>query len=109
VNFFIGAFYDGVYLLGMTLAETLAEGGNIRDGLSITKKMWNRTFHGKCIMTTFLYLYIDFYINYTYQPPVAGPIQVCLYLHALLFIQVLQDMCELTTMATEMRTIQFWT
>ncbi|XP_017785095.1 PREDICTED: atrial natriuretic peptide receptor 1 [Nicrophorus vespilloides] len=46
VNFVIGAFYDGVYLLGMALNETLSTGGNIRDGLAITKKMWDRDFHG---------------------------------------------------------------
>lgn len=46
VNFFIGAFYDGVYLLGMALNETLTEGGDIRDGVNITRRMWNRTFHG---------------------------------------------------------------
>ncbi|KMY95374.1 uncharacterized protein Dsimw501_GD25238, isoform B [Drosophila simulans] len=46
VNFFIGAFYDGVYLLGMALNETLTEGGDIRDGVNITRRMWNRTFEG---------------------------------------------------------------
>ncbi|XP_055376635.1 atrial natriuretic peptide receptor 1 isoform X2 [Condylostylus longicornis] len=46
VNFFIGAFYDGVYLLGMALNETLVDGDDIRDGISITKRMWNRDFHG---------------------------------------------------------------
>ncbi|CAH2042612.1 unnamed protein product, partial [Iphiclides podalirius] len=46
VNFFIGAFYDGVYLLGMALNETLTEGGDIRDGRSITRRMWGRDFHG---------------------------------------------------------------
>ncbi|ERL95785.1 hypothetical protein D910_00299, partial [Dendroctonus ponderosae] len=44
VNFVIGAFYDGVFLLGMALNETLWEGGDIRDGSDITLKMWNRTF-----------------------------------------------------------------
>lgn len=39
VNFFIGAFYDGVLLLGMALNETLTEGGDLRDGEKITKKM----------------------------------------------------------------------
>lgn len=39
VNFFIGAFYDGVLLLGMTLNETLTEGGNIHDGVALTRKM----------------------------------------------------------------------
>ncbi|XP_049309538.1 atrial natriuretic peptide receptor 1 [Bactrocera dorsalis] len=46
VNFFIGAFYDGVYLLGMAFNETLSEGGDIRDGMAITRRMWNRNFHG---------------------------------------------------------------
>ncbi|KAJ8937178.1 hypothetical protein NQ314_012015, partial [Rhamnusium bicolor] len=46
VNFVIGAFYDGVYLLGMALNETLWEGGDIRDGLNITTRMWNRDFLG---------------------------------------------------------------
>lgn len=47
MNFFIGAFYDGVYLLGMVLNETLTEGEDIRNGLAITKRMWSRDFHGK--------------------------------------------------------------
>lgn len=47
VNFFIGAFYDGVYLLGMALNETLTEGGDVRDGRNITRRMWGRDFHGK--------------------------------------------------------------
>ncbi|KFB35740.1 AGAP008691-PA-like protein [Anopheles sinensis] len=46
VNFFIGAFFDGVYLLGMALNDTLNEGGDIRDGTAITKKMWGRDFEG---------------------------------------------------------------
>ncbi|XP_060517120.1 atrial natriuretic peptide receptor 1 [Cylas formicarius] len=46
VNFVIGAFYDGVYLLGMALNETLWQGGDIRDGLGITNRMWNREFLG---------------------------------------------------------------
>ncbi|EFN64674.1 Atrial natriuretic peptide receptor A [Camponotus floridanus] len=46
VNFFVGAFYDGVYLLGIALNETLAEGGDIRDGISITRRMWDRDFIG---------------------------------------------------------------
>lgn len=49
VNFFIGAFYDGVYLLGMALNETLHQFGHdgLRDGLAITKRMWNRDFRGR--------------------------------------------------------------
>lgn len=46
VNFFIGAFYDGVILLGKALNETLTEGEDIRDGIMITKRMWNRDFTG---------------------------------------------------------------
>ncbi|CAD7076674.1 unnamed protein product [Hermetia illucens] len=46
VNFFIGAFYDGVYLLGMALNETLTDNDDIRDGHDITRRMWNRDFHG---------------------------------------------------------------
>ncbi|XP_061514003.1 receptor-type guanylate cyclase gcy-28 isoform X2 [Anopheles gambiae] len=46
VNFFIGAFFDGVYLLGMALNDTLNEGGDIRDGTAITRKMWGRDFEG---------------------------------------------------------------
>lgn len=52
VNFFIGAFYDGVYLLGMALNETLTEGGDIRDGRNITRRMWGRDFHGKFTNTS---------------------------------------------------------
>lgn len=47
VNFFIGAFYDGVVLLGMALNETLAEGGDITDGIAVTRRMWNREFEGE--------------------------------------------------------------
>lgn len=52
MNFFIGAFYDGVYLLGMVLNETISDGEDIRNGLAITKRMWSRDFHGKqlCVM-----------------------------------------------------------
>ncbi|XP_017778090.1 PREDICTED: atrial natriuretic peptide receptor 1-like, partial [Nicrophorus vespilloides] len=46
VDFAIGAFYDGIYLLGMALNETISMGGNIRDGLTITKLMWGREFNG---------------------------------------------------------------
>ncbi|KAJ9597975.1 hypothetical protein L9F63_011176, partial [Diploptera punctata] len=46
VNFFVGAFYDGVYLLGMALHETLNEGDDLHNGTAITRRMWNRNFHG---------------------------------------------------------------
>lgn len=51
VNFFVGAFYDGVHLLGMALNETLTNKQNIRDGKAITSLMWNRTFNGKNFST----------------------------------------------------------
>lgn len=35
----------------MALNETLSEGGNIRDGMAITRKMWNRDFHGMNLKT----------------------------------------------------------
>lgn len=63
VNFFIGAFYDGVYLLGMVLNETLTEGGDIddiRNGVSITKRMWGRDFHGNfygCVFLLFSFFF----------------------------------------------------
>jgi hypothetical protein len=47
VSFFVGAFFDGVYLLGMALNETLSEGGDIKNGKAITRRMWCRDFHGK--------------------------------------------------------------
>jgi len=46
INFFIGAFYDGVILLGMALNETLTEKKSILDGRSVTLRMWNRTIQG---------------------------------------------------------------
>lgn len=52
MNFFVGAFYDGVQLLGMALNETLTMGGDIKDGKAITKLMWNRSFHGKSSQRT---------------------------------------------------------
>lgn len=30
----------------MALNETLTEGEDIRDGIAITRRMWNRDFHG---------------------------------------------------------------
>ena len=46
VNFFIGAFYDGVMLLGMALNETLSANESLTDGRAVTLRMWNRTFQG---------------------------------------------------------------
>lgn len=38
--------HDSVWLYAQALNETLAENGNPYDGLSITKRMWNRTITG---------------------------------------------------------------
>lgn len=62
VNFFVGAFYDGVHLLGMALNETLTKKQNIRDGKAITSLMWNRTFNGEIIMIIIInYLTVYFF------------------------------------------------
>ncbi|XP_063953964.1 atrial natriuretic peptide receptor 3-like isoform X2 [Lytechinus pictus] len=45
-NYFASAFHDAVILYSLAVNETLAEGGDIRDGHRITRKMWNRTFDG---------------------------------------------------------------
>jgi hypothetical protein len=67
VNFFVGAFYDGVYLLGMALNETLSEGEDIHNGTAITRRMWNRDFHGKG-NTTSNTLVTCFYFSLAQQP-----------------------------------------
>lgn len=62
MNFFIGAFYDGVYLLGLALNETLSEGKDIRDGNNLTRKMWNRDFHGKSELVLNSSIFVWFYL-----------------------------------------------
>ncbi|RUS77778.1 hypothetical protein EGW08_014463, partial [Elysia chlorotica] len=46
VNSFVGAFYDAVILYAHALNETIEAGGNVSDGINITRNMWNRTFEG---------------------------------------------------------------
>ncbi|GFO01810.1 guanylate cyclase [Plakobranchus ocellatus] len=46
VNSFVGAFHDAVMLYALALNETIEAGGNVSDGLSITARMWNRSFTG---------------------------------------------------------------
>ncbi|XP_041366765.1 atrial natriuretic peptide receptor 1-like [Gigantopelta aegis] len=46
VNYFIGAFYDGVIRYGMALNETISAGIDPRDGYAVTKRMWNSTTQG---------------------------------------------------------------
>ncbi len=48
VNFFVGAFYDAVWLYGMTLNRTLKAGDNITDGYNMIRNYtWDRHFLGK--------------------------------------------------------------
>ncbi|XP_077865373.1 atrial natriuretic peptide receptor 1-like [Saccoglossus kowalevskii] len=46
VNNFVGAFHDAVILYALALNETLAAGEDPRNGMKITRRMWNRTFEG---------------------------------------------------------------
>ena len=46
-NFFATSFHDALILYSLAINETLHEGGDIRDGLALRDKMWNRTFQGK--------------------------------------------------------------
>ncbi|PVD36191.1 hypothetical protein C0Q70_03166, partial [Pomacea canaliculata] len=46
VNNFVGAFHDAVILYALALNETLEAGGTVKDGVEITRRMWNRTFQG---------------------------------------------------------------
>ncbi|XP_071788471.1 atrial natriuretic peptide receptor 1-like isoform X2 [Asterias amurensis] len=45
-NFFASSFHDALILYSLAINETLHEGGDIRDGLALRGKMWNRTFRG---------------------------------------------------------------
>ncbi|KAM9415415.1 atrial natriuretic peptide receptor 1-like isoform 2-T4 [Salvelinus alpinus] len=45
-NLIAGGFYDGVMLYSQALNETMAEGGGRPRGDIVTKRMWNRTYHG---------------------------------------------------------------
>jgi atrial natriuretic peptide receptor A len=40
-------YCESVMMYAQVLHETLEEGGDPRDGLTMTRKMWNRTFQGK--------------------------------------------------------------
>ncbi|XP_062302021.1 atrial natriuretic peptide receptor 1 [Osmerus eperlanus] len=47
INVIAGSFYDGVMLYSHVLNETLEQTGGLRPhGDVITKRMWNRTYHG---------------------------------------------------------------
>ncbi|XP_071510210.1 atrial natriuretic peptide receptor 1-like [Diadema antillarum] len=44
--FLASAFYDVMILYSLAVNETLADGGDVYDGHSLTRRMWNRTFDG---------------------------------------------------------------
>ncbi|XP_072020467.1 atrial natriuretic peptide receptor 1-like [Amphiura filiformis] len=46
VNYFTSSTHDAIILYSLAVNETLAENGDITDGLAMTKRMWNRTFQG---------------------------------------------------------------
>ncbi|XP_047455316.1 atrial natriuretic peptide receptor 1-like isoform X2 [Mugil cephalus] len=47
MNIIAGGFYDGVMLYTHALNETMAEFGGVQPpAIEVTKRMWNRTFHG---------------------------------------------------------------
>ena len=47
VNTIPAAFHDGLLLYAQAVTETLAHGGTVTDGESITQRMWNRSFQGQ--------------------------------------------------------------
>ncbi|KHJ48843.1 hypothetical protein D918_01148 [Trichuris suis] len=46
VTKFTSAFYDGILLYAIALNETVALGFSPRNGVEVTKRMWNRSFTG---------------------------------------------------------------
>ncbi|KAL3859686.1 hypothetical protein ACJMK2_009893 [Sinanodonta woodiana] len=46
VNYFITAFYDSVIYLTIAINKTLEEGGNLSDGYTLARKLWNSSFPG---------------------------------------------------------------
>jgi hypothetical protein len=53
MNFFVGAFYDGIILYGMALNASLDQGDDPQDGLQLTRQyIWDRDFIGQlCYLT----------------------------------------------------------
>ena len=45
---YAGAIYDAIYLYAIALNETLAAGGNKKDGRAIVHRMLNKEFEGPC-------------------------------------------------------------
>ncbi|RWS14989.1 atrial natriuretic peptide receptor 1-like protein, partial [Dinothrombium tinctorium] len=46
INAIITGFHDSVLLYAKALNETIREGGDLKDGFSITRKLWKRSFYG---------------------------------------------------------------
>ncbi|KAA0710604.1 Atrial natriuretic peptide receptor 1 [Triplophysa tibetana] len=64
MNLISGAFHDGVMLYAQALNETLDQSGVRPPGDPVTKKMWNRTYHGRFLrLIPFIYSGITFRIN----------------------------------------------
>ena len=48
VEVYAGAIYDAIYLYAIALNETLAAGGDKKDGRAIVHRMLNKEFEGSC-------------------------------------------------------------
>lgn len=48
---YAGAIYDAIYLYAIALNETLAAGGDKKDGRAIVHRMLNKEFEGTCPVT----------------------------------------------------------
>lgn len=49
MNIIAGGFYDGLMLYTHALNESMSASGGRPPGKVVTKRMWNRTFHGQCV------------------------------------------------------------
>ena len=49
---YAGAIYDAIYLYAIALNETLAAGGDKKDGQAIVHRMLNMEFEGSCLFDT---------------------------------------------------------
>ena len=52
VEVYAGAIYDAIYLYAIALNETLAAGGDKKDGRAIVHRMLNKEFEGSCSCDT---------------------------------------------------------
>lgn len=55
VNVILAGFHDSVLLYGKAVSETIEQGGDPKDGIEVTKRIWDRTFTN--------YLSGDIFIN----------------------------------------------